>query len=332
MSERRTWDVHGLVVRVACQSPSQMQRVETVLRPFAVVACAEPAAHINIAYADEPLPPAAESSLRKTWSGVLPSGLSASCYSNNANSLRRFDLHDLATVSTDLVARRAQILLKPSADHCLVFGAFTPTLCHLLAQVGHYVIHSACLVAPDGKAMLLCGQSGAGKTTTTLALALAGWKMLSDDTSFLAVSDSPKLWGLPRPFKVHRNTLDLLPQLTKLPSSPATLADEVAIDFAHLAPPSTRQLPAGAVIFLQKRNAAEHQIAAISPLAAVAQLASQNVRAGDDAAATGPAGQAFAAMTSLVRHTRTLTLSVGPDLSTLPRALEKALESNPCPA
>ena len=45
-------------------------------------------------------------------------------------------------------------------------------------------IHAGC-VAIDGRGLLLCGDSGAGKTTLSYACACAGWQFISDDTSYL---------------------------------------------------------------------------------------------------------------------------------------------------
>jgi hypothetical protein len=45
-------------------------------------------------------------------------------------------------------------------------------------------IHAGC-VAIDGRGLLLCGDSGAGKTTLSYACARAGWQFISDDTSYL---------------------------------------------------------------------------------------------------------------------------------------------------
>lgn len=45
-------------------------------------------------------------------------------------------------------------------------------------------IHAGC-VSKKGKGILLCGDSGAGKTTLSYACARAGWTYTSDDTSYL---------------------------------------------------------------------------------------------------------------------------------------------------
>ena len=50
-------------------------------------------------------------------------------------------------------------------------------------------IHAAC-VAIDGRGVLLCGDSGAGKTSLAYACACAGWQYISDDSSYLLHHES----------------------------------------------------------------------------------------------------------------------------------------------
>lgn len=52
-------------------------------------------------------------------------------------------------------------------------------------------IHAACVVL-DGRGVLLCGDSGAGKTTLSYACARAGWHFVADDTSFLLHSETTR--------------------------------------------------------------------------------------------------------------------------------------------
>ena len=49
-----------------------------------------------------------------------------------------------------------------------------------------HAIHAAALATPDGRGVMLVGPSGSGKTSTTLSLALAGWRLLSDDSLLLS--------------------------------------------------------------------------------------------------------------------------------------------------
>jgi hypothetical protein len=52
-------------------------------------------------------------------------------------------------------------------------------------------IHSACVVL-DGRGVLLCGDSGAGKTSLSYACARAGWEFVADDTTFLLHSENSR--------------------------------------------------------------------------------------------------------------------------------------------
>jgi hypothetical protein len=55
-----------------------------------------------------------------------------------------------------------------------------PVIAHLLSLNGRLVAHGAA-VGRDGKAVLLLGGSGAGKSTSAYLASLAGWSLLSDD-------------------------------------------------------------------------------------------------------------------------------------------------------
>ena len=50
-----------------------------------------------------------------------------------------------------------------------------------LRQQGRYLVHAAGVVDPHGRAWLLSGNTGAGKSTLAYALSRAGWTILGDD-------------------------------------------------------------------------------------------------------------------------------------------------------
>ncbi|MGH7647581.1 MAG: hypothetical protein ACREND_05655, partial [Gemmatimonadaceae bacterium] len=50
-----------------------------------------------------------------------------------------------------------------------------------LRERNRYHVHAAGVVAPDGRAWILTGESGNGKSTLTYALARRGWPVLGDD-------------------------------------------------------------------------------------------------------------------------------------------------------
>jgi len=99
-------------------------------------------------------------------------------------------------------ARRRVVASPPGAErdaweHRLV-GFAVPML---LGELGATVLHG-CSVTVDGGAYVLCGPSGRGKTTTSLALVQAGAGLLSDDVTVLQRGDAPPVHPGPRGSRV----------------------------------------------------------------------------------------------------------------------------------
>jgi len=69
---------------------------------------------------------------------------------------------------------------------------------------------AACLISPSGKKVMLTGKSSAGKSTTSIALALGHkWKVLSEDIT-LVDSGTGEILSFATPFSLKQGTLDLL--------------------------------------------------------------------------------------------------------------------------
>ncbi len=78
-------------------------------------------------------------------------------------------------------------------------------------------IHAAC-VARGGRGVLLCGESGRGKSTLAYACARAGWTLVADDVAFLRRGrDDRELIGRPHPLRFPASTADLFPELRRWP-------------------------------------------------------------------------------------------------------------------
>jgi hypothetical protein len=78
--------------------------------------------------------------------------------------------------------------------NCLeMYGAFEDVLMISLAPLyrrrGWFPLHAFAARNPDGRAALIAGHMGSGKTTTGLALLEAGWKLLSNDSPLLAMKN-----------------------------------------------------------------------------------------------------------------------------------------------
>jgi hypothetical protein len=81
-------------------------------------------------------------------------------------------------------------------------------------------LHAGC-VSKNGKGILLCGDSGAGKTTLSYACARAGWTYTSDDTSYLINRfNVPRVIGHAHRVRFRPAAKELFPELEHREISP----------------------------------------------------------------------------------------------------------------
>jgi len=116
-------------------------------------------------------------------------------------------------------------------------------------------IHAAC-VARNGRGVLLCGESGAGKSCLSFACALRGWTLIGDDgASLVRRSDPPLVVGGPRDMHFRTTALEILPELHgKL--SPLHASGKLVLQVLTDAFPEIQrsvQALACAVVFLNRR-------------------------------------------------------------------------------
>ena len=102
---------------------------------------------------------------------------------------------------------RAEIWLS-EADEEFMFvfeNMFRVLAAYRLMQLGGCIMHSAC-IARDGKAYMMLGHSGAGKSTFSKQALDAGWEVLSDDMNAVRLEVTngwlrscrlPAIWGRP---------------------------------------------------------------------------------------------------------------------------------------
>jgi hypothetical protein len=97
------------------------------------------------------------------------------CVADNHN----YSMVDLECCQTKIVISRAALRHRLYAQY-FILG--TAACC--VATRYTTPVHAGC-VALDGRGVLLCGDSGAGKSSLSYACARAGWTYVSDDGSFL---------------------------------------------------------------------------------------------------------------------------------------------------
>ncbi len=85
-----------------------------------------------------------------------------------------------------------------------VFSMLTLSSAFLLGRLGRTLLHAGAVVAPDGRAWLLVGDTHSGKTTSVLTLIRAGWPFLSDDHVVVCSGEDGGIYaeGWPRTFHV----------------------------------------------------------------------------------------------------------------------------------
>jgi hypothetical protein len=117
-------------------------------------------------------------------------------------------------------------------------------------------VHAAC-VQSGSKGILLCGESGAGKSSLAFACARAGWKFLTDDgTAIVRNRPGRVVVGNPHQMRFRESAIDLFPEL--LDQSVAARANgKVGIELATANLPGIETITECAVeyiVFLNRRD------------------------------------------------------------------------------
>jgi hypothetical protein len=95
--------------------------------------------------------------------------------------------HDRALVRHDdaslYVAHGTEVVLDVPADQRLAYDylVYSYALRLLLLQRGRFTLHATLVESPAGRAVAVTGPSTIGKTTTAVALAQRGWRLVCDD-------------------------------------------------------------------------------------------------------------------------------------------------------
>jgi HprK-related kinase A len=123
------------------------------------------------------------------------------------------------------------------ADHALPMFEWGANW--LIGQRTHHrLLMHAGTVERDGRALLMPGVPGAGKSTLTAALALSGWRLLSDEFAALDPGTG-LLWPLIKPPALKNRSIDTLRHFRSAAELGRVYPDTPKGAVAHLAPPAT---------------------------------------------------------------------------------------------
>ncbi|WLD13879.1 HprK-related kinase A [Planctellipticum variicoloris] len=119
------------------------------------------------------------------------------------------------------VAPRAYVLLRGQVRP--VLPAFEPYkasvflewgLNHAIySQVNSYLILHAAVLERAGRAVVLLGVSGSGKSTLCAALAVSGWRLLTDELALIDLK-STSIIPIARPISLKNESIDVIRQMS----------------------------------------------------------------------------------------------------------------------
>ena len=79
----------------------------------------------------------------------------------------------------------------------------------VVSQAHHYLILHAAVVERNGKAIILPGVPGAGKSTLSASLVNRGWRLLSDEMTLISLKDG-LIQPVARPINLKNNSIDII--------------------------------------------------------------------------------------------------------------------------
>jgi hypothetical protein len=133
---------------------------------------------------------------------------------------------------------------------------FLEILAYGMIDAAHLApLHASC-VAWGNKAVVLCGESGAGKTSLAYACARHGWTYLSDDATHV-VRDRAVPWVAGRPFRIRfrESARELFPELRRFtPKRRPNGKLDIEVETEELNISVSTENPASHMVFLNRSS------------------------------------------------------------------------------
>jgi HprK-related kinase A len=154
--------------------------------------------------------------------------------------------HSVKLEAPSLLRRFVRPAVSISGDYMIPDAVPLPLSMGLLAaEMGmnlqialgerHYLLLHAATVERDGKALILTGESGSGKSTMSAVLMSQGWRLLGDEFALID-PESGLAHPFPRPISLKNSGVAALENLLKLDRFGPLLKDTPKGDLRHLSP------------------------------------------------------------------------------------------------
>lgn len=240
-------------------------------------------------------------------------------------TLNYFELNPVAGVAYEFGTGQAFGYVQTNSElrPQVIANLFWQTvLLELLRGVGLFWVHAAS-VAVEGRAVLLVGHTGSGKTTTSLNLVLSGFNYLSQDRTLLQIGESGlAVLGFPEDLAITSKTLELLPDLKQRAGPLPPPTGKYQLDPSTVFPHSfVAQARPGLILFPHITDSAQNRLQALSPQRALQRLLPNSLLASHPQIAR----QHFEALSQLVEGSQAFDLELGRDLKALPDLIRQQL-------
>ncbi len=315
---RRAFAVHGVAVRTSSASPALLGVVDELLAPFAVAddpPAARSAITVRLSERDAPRLPAR----RAEWFTYAP----LRCTTDACCGYTEYDGQYVARLAlatgTITVWAPPRLGIEPwMLGHAVVM----PLLVEALRGRGLSSLHAAALV-DGGRAVLLPGASGVGKSTLALALLRGGFALLADDAPFARrAADGVTLCAYAEPLNVTGATARFFADLAPRWRAGARDArGKVAFAAADLAGAVAQSAPAALLLFPIVGAAERSRVAPLAKSDALRRLLGASMPAATSACAT----EQFLLLAELVRQADCYSLTTGRDFDALPALVRQLL-------
>jgi hypothetical protein len=169
------------------------------------------------------------------------------------------DHHNFAVADLKAGAGFACLSADTAADSAYLRYYFLEPLGYVLIAARYFAFLHASCIALSNRTVLLCGESGAGKTCLAFACARKGWSFLSGDAAAIVrAAQDLRVIGRPFELRFRHSAASLFPELAGLPKivRPNGKAD-IEIDPQELGLVSTVEGQASHVVFLERDSGFE---------------------------------------------------------------------------